>query len=167
LERPAFHHAGEEEIMIDASEAIDLLHRWYVNYDEGRLEGLKELVTDDVVFRSRSETGKHPLEASFRRDVAGAEAALEWTRVHRLESPHPLRHHIINAYVVARRGDEIDLEAYMFVTTVADARPVPMSSGLCRVTVRKTGAVCRLALKEVVLDTLTSIPLQQRKAAIA
>src|SRR5262245_12133791 len=98
--------------MIDGFEAVDALNRWYVLYDEGRLDALDALVTEDTVFRARSETGEHPLEASFRCDVRGAEAALAWTRKHRLESPHPLRHNVTNAYVTARRGDEIDLETY-------------------------------------------------------
>jgi len=151
--------------MIDGFEAVDVLHRWYVNYDEARFDVLEGLVTEDAIFRSRSDTGKHPLESSFRCDVSGAQAALAWTRQHRLESPYPLRHNIANAYLVAQRGDEIDLETYMFVTTVVDGRPYPMSSALCRATVRKVGGTCRLAYKEVVIDTLTSEPLQERKRA--
>jgi SnoaL-like domain len=152
--------------MIDGFEAVDLLHRWYVNYDEGRFDVLEPLVTDDVVFRSRSDTGKHPLEETFRCDVSGAQAALAWTRKHRLESPYPLRHNINNAYVVARRGDEMDLEAYMFVTTVVDGRPFPISTALCTATVREVRGACRLAFKDVVLDTLTSVPLQEIKRVV-
>ena len=152
--------------MIDGFRAVDTLNRWYVNYDEGRFDVLEQLVTDDADFSSRSDTGKHPLEASFRCHVVGRGAALAWTREHRLKSPYPLRHNIMNAYLAATRADEIDLEAYMFVTTIVDGRPYPMSSGLCRVTVRSSGDEYRLAAKHVVLDTLLSVPFRELKREV-
>jgi len=149
--------------MIERFLAVEALHRWYVNYDEGRFEVLEKLVTDDVHFTTRSDTGKHPQEASFRCDARGREAALAWTREHRLASPSPLRHDIANAYVTTTRTSEVDLEAYLFVTTIADGRPLPMSSGLCTVTVRNHGGEYRIARKHVVLDTVTSVPFAERK----
>ena len=153
--------------MIDAFRAVDAFHRWYVNYDEGRLDVLDRLVTDDVVFTGRSDTGNHPLEASIRCDARGRAAALAWTRAHRMESPYPLRHNVANACVTAMRADEVDLEAYMFVTTVTEGRPVPVSSVLCRVTVREVGSEYRIASKHVVVDTRTSIPFADHQPPAA
>jgi hypothetical protein len=156
----------QEVAMIDAFRAVDAFHRWYVNYDEGRLDALERLVTDDVVFTGRSDTGNHPLEASIRCDARGRAAALAWTREHRMESPYPLRHNVANAYTTAIRADEVDLEAYMFVTTVADGRPVPVSSVLCEVTVREVRGEYLIARKHVVVDTRTSIPFADYKAPV-
>jgi hypothetical protein len=153
--------------MIDRFAAVEALHRWYVNYDEGRLDALDRLVTDDVHFTGRSDTGDHPLEASIRCDAVGREAALAWTREHRLVSPYPLRHNIANAHVTATRGDEVDLEAYMFVTTVVDGRPLPMSSVLCRATVRAVRGEYLIAGKHVVVDTRASVPFSEHKSQVA
>jgi hypothetical protein len=153
--------------MIDAFRAVEALHRWYVNYDEGRLDTLEPMLTDDVVFTGRSDTGEHPLEASIRCNAVGREAVLAWTREHRLSSPYPLRHNVANAYVAAIRGDEVDLEAYMFVTTVVDGRPFPMSSVLCRATVRHVRGEYRIAGKHVVIDTRTSVPFAEHKVQVA
>jgi len=151
--------------MMDAFRAVDALHRWYVNYDEGRLDTLGSMLTDDVEFTGRSDTGNHPLEASIRCDAVGREAVLKWTFEHRLASPYPLRHNIANPYVTAIRPHEVDLEAYMFVTTVVDGRPAPASSVLCRATVREVGAEYRIARKHVVVDTRASVPFAEHQAA--
>jgi hypothetical protein len=116
--------------------------------------------------RSRTDTGNHPHEAFIRSDVAGRDAVLAWTREHRMASPHPLRHHLTDLHVSAMRPDEADLEGYLFVTTIAEGRPWPMSSGLFSATVRLARGEYRIARKEVVLDTRTSVPFSERKQEV-
>lgn len=152
--------------MIDTFQAVSALHRWYVNYDEGRLDALEAMLTEDAVTRSRTDTGKHPQEAFIHSDERGRAAVLAWTREHRMSSPYPLRHHLTNLFVSAERADEVDLEGYLLVTTIAEGRPWPMSSGLFYATVRVVGGEYRIARKEVVLDTIRSVPLSEFKREV-
>jgi hypothetical protein len=64
------------------------------------------------------------------------------------------------------RPDGADLEGYLFVTTIADGRPWPMSSGLFSATVRAVDGEYRIARKEVVLDTRASVPFSERKQEV-
>jgi hypothetical protein len=145
--------------LVDRSRAVELLHRWYVSYDESRFRALEQLVTDDAVFVSRTSTGDHPHEAFIRSNNQGRVAVLAWTRQHRLGSPTPLRHHVTNAYTLEEREDEIDLEAYLLVTTTVAGRPAPISGGRCEATVRFVDGVPLLARKVVVLDHRDSVVL--------
>jgi len=83
---------------------------------------------------------------------------MAWTREHRRNSPYPLRHHAANVHVVAERGDEIDLESYLFVTQIVDRTPSTLSSGLVHFTLLRTPDGYRILRKEVVLDSITSAP---------
>jgi hypothetical protein len=145
----------------DRLAAHELIHRWWLNYDEGRLDVLAGLLTEDAHLISRTETGLHPHEAFIRSDSSGRDAAMAWTRDHRRHSPYPLRHHGLNIHVTAERDDELDVESYLFVTQIIERKPSPLSTGLVYFTLRLTPNGYRIARKEVVLDSIESAPFDQ------
>jgi hypothetical protein len=142
----------------DRFAAHELINRWWWNYDEGNLAVLEELLTDDCHTSSRTELGTHPYEEFIRSDSQGRDAVMAWKRDHRKDSPYPLRHHAANVHVVAERGDEIDLESYLFVTQIIDRRPSTLSSGLVHWTLVRTDDGYRVRRQEVVLDSIESAP---------
>jgi len=142
----------------DRLAAHELIHRWWFNYDEGHLDVLTDLLTEDCHLSSRTELGNHPYEEFIKSDSHGRDVAMAWTREHRRNSPYPLRHHAANVHVVAERGDEIDLESYLFVTQIVDRTPSTLSSGLVHFTLLRTAGGYRILRKEVVLDSITSAP---------
>lgn len=145
----------------DRLAAHELIHQWWFNYDEGRLDVCERLLAEDCHLSSRTELGTHPQEEFIRSDSHGREAAMAWTRQHRAHSPYPLRHHAANVHVVVERGDEIDLESYLFVTQIIDRRPSTLSSGLVHFTLVMTPDGYRIRRKEVVLDSIESAPFAQ------
>jgi hypothetical protein len=145
----------------DRLAAHELVHRWWFNYDEGNLDVLAGLVTDDCHLSSRTETGQHPHEEFIRSDSRGRETALAWTKEHRRHSPYPLRHNGLNVHVTAERGDEIDLESYLFVTQIVDRTPSPLSSGLVHWTLVRTPDGYRVRRQDVVLDSIESAPFHE------
>jgi hypothetical protein len=146
--------------------AHELIHRYWCAYDEGHLDVLAQLLTGDCRLASRTETGQHPFEDFIRSDNHGRDAAMAWTRAHRRDSPYPLRHNTTNLHVVAERDDELDLVSYLFVTQTVDRKPSPLSSGIVHWTLRLTDDGYRVRSKEVVLDSIESVPFHQ-VAAIA
>jgi len=144
----------------DRFAAHELIHRWWFNYDEGHLDVLSDLLTDDCHLSSRTELGNHPYEEFIRSDSVGRDAAMAWTREHRQHSPYPLRHHAANVHVVAERDDEIDLESYLFVTQIIDRTPSTLSSGLVHLTLVHTADGYRIRRKDVVLDSIESAPFE-------
>jgi hypothetical protein len=138
--------------------AHELVNRWWFNYDEGHLEVLADLLTDDCHLVSRTELGNHPYEEFIRSDSRGRDTAMAWTAEHRRHSPYPLRHHAANIHVVAERGDELDLESYLFVTQIVDRKPSTLSSGIVHFTLVRTIDGYRIRDKEVVLDSIESAP---------
>jgi hypothetical protein len=145
----------------DRFAAHELIHRWWFNYDEGRMDVLADLLTDDAHLISRTETGLHPHEEFIRSDSIGRDAAMAWTRSHRRDSPYPLRHNALNVHVTAERNDEIDLESYLFVTQIIERKPSSLSSGLVHFTLRLTPHGYCIARKEVVLDSIESAPFHE------
>jgi hypothetical protein len=145
----------------DRFAANELINRWWWNYDEGHLAVLEELLTDDCHTSSRTELGTHPHEEFIRSDSQGRDAVMAWKRDHRKHSPYPLRHHAANVHVVAERGDEIDLESYLFVTQIIDRRPSTLSSGLVHWTLVRTDDGYRVRRQEVVLDSIESAPFHE------
>jgi hypothetical protein len=141
--------------------AHELLHRWWFNYDEGHMDVLAGLLADDAHLSSRTETGQHPFEEFIRSDSIGRDAAMAWTKQHRGDSPYPLRHNALNVHVTGERGDELDLESYLFVTQIVDRSPSPLSSGRVHLTVRLTPDGYRIVRKDVVLDSIESAPFHE------
>ena len=145
----------------DRFAAHELIHQWWFNYDEGHLDVLERLLTDDCHLSSRTELGTHPHEEFIRSDSHGRDAAMAWTKDHRKHSPYPLRHNASNVHVIAERGDEIDLESYLFVTQIIDRRPSTLSSGLVHFTLVRTADGYRIGRKDVVLDSIASAPFHE------
>ncbi|WTW98318.1 nuclear transport factor 2 family protein [Streptomycetaceae bacterium NBC_01309] len=138
--------------------AHQLINRWWINYDEGHLDALGDLMTEDCHTSSRTDTGEHPHEDFIRSDARGREAATTWKKEHRRHSPYPLRHHAANICVTAERGDELDLDSYLFVTQIVDRKPSALSSGIVRWTLTRTGDGYRVRRQEVILDAIESAP---------
>ena len=140
--------------------AHEFVHHWWFNYDEGNLDVLSGLVTEDCHLRSRTETGSHPYEEFIASDNRGAEAAMSWTKDHRRLSPYPLRHQASNVFVASTRGEEIDLKSYLFVTQIIALTPSTLSSGIVHWTLRLTANSYRLLSQDVVLDSIESALFQ-------
>jgi hypothetical protein len=140
--------------------AHEFVNRWWFHYDEGHLEVLAGLLTDDCHLRSRTERGDHPHEQFIASDTRGIAATMAWKQDHRRHSPYPLRHHAANVFVKAERGDELDVESYLFVTQITDRRPATLSSGIVHWTLRMTPNGYRLVSNEVVLDSIESTAFQ-------
>jgi hypothetical protein len=144
----------------DRLAAHEFVHHWWFNYDEGNLKVLSGLVTEDCHLRSRTELGNHPYEKFIASDNRGREAAMSWTKDHRSHSPYPLRHQASNIFVAGVRGEEIDLESYLFVTQIIERTPSTLSSGIVHWTLRLTADGYRLRHHDVVLDSIESIAFQ-------
>jgi hypothetical protein len=147
--------------------AHEFINRYWYSYDEGYLDVLADLLADDCHLSSRTESGQHPFEEFIRSDNHGRGAAMAWTKEHRRDSPYPLRHHAANIHVVAERGDELDLESYLFVTQIIERRPSTLSSGIVHWTLRLTDDGYRLLAKDVVLDSIESAPFHTVDAVAA
>jgi hypothetical protein len=145
----------------DRFAAHEFINRYWFNYDEGHLDVIAGLLTDDCHLSSRTETGQHPHEAFIRSDNHGRDTAMAWTKDHRRHSPYPLRHHAANVHVVAERGDELDLESYLFVTQIIERKPSTLSSGIVHWTLKLTDDGYRVRRKDVVLDSIESAPFDQ------
>jgi hypothetical protein len=138
----------------------ELIHRWWVNYDEGHLEVLRPLLTEDCHTSSRTELGNHPQEEFIRSDCHGRDAVMAWKKDHRGHSPYPLRHHAANVFVIGEHGDEVDVESYLFVTQIVERRPSTLSSGFVHWTLRRTPDGYRVKEQHTVLDSIESEPFQ-------
>jgi hypothetical protein len=148
---------------IDIATVQELVGRWWLNYDEGEFEILTGLLTDDVHFSCRTDTGTTDYEEFVRADIHGRGDVMTWQTEHRLDSPYPLRHNGTNVHVVARRAHEADFRSYIFVTQIVDGVS-NLSTGIVTGTVRREGADLRIAALHVVLDTMTSTPLRDQRA---
>ena len=144
----------------DRFDAHELVARWWFNYDEGNMNVLESLLAEDCHLVSRTETGQHPHEEFIRSDNRGRDSVMAWTKDHRRHSPYPLRHNGVNVHVTAERGDELDLESYLFVTQIVDRKPSPLSSGLVHWTLLRRDVGYVVKRKEVVLDSIESAPFE-------
>lgn len=138
----------------------EFLQRYWFHYDEGHLDVLRTYLADDCHLVSRTELGTHPFENFIASDNVGIDAAMAWTKDHREHSPYPLRHMALNVWVREERGDEVDVESYLFVTQVIDMKPSPLSSGLVHWTLRRVDGEdqgeYQVVSKDVVLDSIES-----------
>jgi hypothetical protein len=148
--------------MHDRLAAQEALSRWWYHYDAGDFDTLPSLLTDDVTFQSRTDTGDHPHEQFISGKTEGRDATYAWQRDHRLASPYPLRHMGVNIHIEGEREDEIDLASYLLVTQIAARSPVTLSTGVVHATMRRDGDGYRIARLEVVLDSIESTPLRDR-----
>jgi len=148
---------------IDIATVQELVGRWWLNYDEGEFEVLTGLLTDDVHFSCRTDTGTTDYEEFVRADFHGRDAVMAWQREHRLDSPYPLRHNGTNVHIVDRRGNEADFSSYIYVTQIEEGVS-NLSTARVDGTVRRDADELRLSALHVVLDTMTSQPLRDQRA---
>jgi len=147
--------------MIDPAAIQDLIGRWWFNYDDGNFKVLEDLLTEDVHFSCRTDSGATDYEEFVRADYTGRDAVMAWQTDHRLNSPYPLRHNGTNVHIVEQRGAEATFASYIFVSQIVGGVS-PLSTGIVNGTVRIDGDGVRIAAFEVVLDTMESKPFNER-----
>lgn len=148
--------------MITAGAVAELLGRWWHHYDEGHFDELAELLTEEVAFRCRTDTGTSPFEEFVRADLTGRDAVMAWQVEHRRASPFPLRHHASNVHLTGGDDETARFSSYILVNQVADGMPALVSSGVVHGTAHVVGGQLRLAELEVVLDTRSSVAFSER-----
>ena len=139
----------------------EVIGRWWCSYDQGDFDAFPGLLTADVRFTCRTDTGETEYEEFVRADVRGRDDVVAWQIDHRRNSPYPLRHNATNVHVVARRDEEADFASYPFVTHVADGI-APLSTAIVTGSVREEHGSARLAGLHIVLDTMRSVVFDER-----
>lgn len=147
--------------MIEPAELQDLLARWWWNYDEGHFDVLRELLCEDAHFTCRTDSGATDYEEFVRADFSGRDEVMAWQTDHRRSSPYPLRHHGTDVHLVARQGDEASFASYLFVTQIIGG-VAPLSTAIVTGRVRREDRGLRIAELDVVLDTMESVPFDER-----
>jgi len=142
---------------IGSAEVQEVIGKWWWNYDQGHFDVLASLLTDDVHFSCRTDTGTTDYEDFVRADVLGVDAVMTWQTEHRINSPYPLRHVGANIHITAQRDDESDFASYIFVTHITAAGVTNLSSAIVHGTVRRVGAAVRISALKVILDTRESV----------
>ena len=146
---------------IDPTAAQQLLARWWFAYDAGRFDELRTLLTDDVHFACRTDTGTTSFEEFVRADSRGRDEVMHWQTEHRLDSPYPLRHHVTNFHLTDGDGEHHRFRHYLVVTQVKDVFPAFVPGGVVEGVVRAEGDGLRIAEVVVILDTMDSVPLRE------
>ena len=147
--------------MIEPAAIQDLVSRWWWNYDEGNFKVLAELLTEDVHFSCRTDSGATDYEEFVRADYRGRDAVMAWQTDHRDHSPYPLRHNGTNVHVVEQRGNEASFSSYIFVSQIVGGVS-PLSTAIVNGAVRVEDDALRISALEVVLDTMESKPFNER-----
>jgi hypothetical protein len=150
--------------VIEPAVIQDLISRWWFNYDEGNFDVLADLLTEDVHFSCRTDTGMTDYEEFVRADHRGRNEVMAWQTDHRRNSPYPLRHHGANVHVTEQRGSEAAFASYIFVSQIVGGVS-PLSTGIVRGTVRTADGELRIAELDVVLDTMESKPFHETARA--
>jgi SnoaL-like domain len=162
-----FGSTGLEASVIALSDVQGLLAHWWYAYDQGDLETVASLLADDISFQCESDTGETAYEDFIRCDRHGRDHVMEWQREHRIASPFPLRHNATNVHLVQEDSDAAEFASYLFVSQIANGGVSPLSSGLVHGTVGLEAGQLRFTSLRVTLDTMTSIPLGEHRAATA
>jgi hypothetical protein len=149
---------------IDVAAVQELIGRWWFDYDEGHFERFPQLLTADVHFTCRTDTGTTDYEEFVRADVRGRAEVVGWQVDHRRNSPYPLRHNGTNVHLVADRDREVDFASYILVTQIVDG-VAPLSTAIVTGTVRNEQGTLRIAALHVVLDTMQSAAFDDRSSS--
>lgn len=144
-----------------AAEVTELLARYWTRYDAGDMDGLGPLLTENARFVTRTDTGMTDYEEFVRSDVTGRDAAVDWQRPHRADSPFPLRHCTLNVVADPDGPDAATFESYLVVTQIQQGKPDPISTAVVRGRVERSDEGLQLAHLEVVLDTAESVPFRE------
>jgi hypothetical protein len=151
---------------IDVASVQQLISRWWFSYDQGDFDELTGLLTDDVHFACRTDSGATDYEEFVRADLQGRDEVMAWQRHHRLDSPYPLRHQATNVHLVATSPGQATFASYLFVTQIAGGVS-NLSSGIVRGGVRAIDGVLHISELDVTLDTTESRPLREVRATDA
>ena len=147
---------------IDPVAAQQLVAHWWSAYDEAEFDVLADLLDDDATFRCRTDTGTTDFEDFVRAEAHGRDQIMKWQTQHRIDSPYPLRHHATNFHLTGADADEAGFRHYLAVTQVQDVFPTPVPGGVVNGAIRRQDdGTLRIADLEVVLDTMTSVPLRE------
>ena len=146
-------------------ELQELISRWWFAYDQGLFDELSLLVTEDVHFTVRTDTGKTDFEAFVTADVHGKVDVMHWQTEHRLDSPSPLRHNGTNVHLTGTRGDDLEFTSYIFVTQIVEGQVSNLSTGIVTGSIRNYGGTLKISSLHVVLDTESSRPLREVRSA--
>lgn len=152
--------------MIEIPQVQALIGRWWFNYDEGNFDELTRLLTDDVHFSCRTDTGQTDYEEFVRADVRGRDTVMKWQRQHRLDSPYPLRHNGTNVHIVDNGEHEATFASYIFVTQILEGVS-NLSTAIVRGAVRDEGGTLLISDLQVILDTSESKPLREVRPEVA
>ena len=143
--------------MIEPAAIQDLVSRWWFNYDEGNFKVLAELLTEDVHFSCRTDSGATDYEEFVRADYRGRNEVMAWQTDHREHSPYPLRHNGTNVHVTHADADSADFRSYIFVTQIVGSQVSNLSTARVTGRVRQENGSLRLSALHVVLDTADSV----------
>ncbi|WP_041813480.1 hypothetical protein [Rhodococcus jostii] len=149
---------GRDESAL-ATQLAQLVGAWWFNYDEWNVEILRGLITDDIAFSSRTDSGETDYEDFVRANLVGADDVMAWQEEHRMNSPYPLRHNGSNLHITGMDGGKAEFASYIFVTKIADGRPLSLSTGTACGTAQITERGLLLRRLDVVLDTTDSVAL--------
>lgn len=141
---------------------MDLVGRWWVEYDEGNVDVWPDLFTADARFTCRTDTGQTAYEEFVRADISGRDDLLRWQTAHRRTSPYPLRHNAANIHVTGRSAASASFRSYIVVTHIVDGKVTPLSTAVVSGAVRRDGDDLALSELHVVLDTKTSVVFSER-----
>jgi SnoaL-like domain len=146
--------------MIAPWEAQELISRWWFAYDQGLFDELNSLVSEDVHFTVRTDTGKTNFEDFVNADVRGKADVMHWQKEHRLDSPSPLRHNGTNVHLAGTRGEDALFQSYIFVTQMVEGQVSNLSSAVVTGSVRREAGELKISSLHVVLDTEPSRTLR-------
>jgi hypothetical protein len=141
-------------------EAQELISRWWFAYDQGLFDELNSLVSEDVHFTVRTDTGKTNFEDFVNADVRGKADVMRWQKEHRLDSPSPLRHNGTNVHLAGTRGEDALFQSYIFVTQMVEGQVSNLSSAVVTGSVRREAGELKISSLHVVLDTEPSRTLR-------
>ena len=119
------------------------------------------MLTGDVHFSCRTDSGATDYEEFVRADYRGRDAVMAWQTDHREHSPYPLRHNGTNVHVVEQRANEATFSSYIFVSQIVGGVS-PLSTAIVNGAVRVEDDALRISALEVVLDTMESKPFNER-----
>ena len=147
--------------MIAPWEVQELISRWWFAYDQGLFDDLNSLLTEDVHFTVRTDTGKTNYEDFVNADVRGKAEVMNWQTEHRLDSPSPLRHNGTNVHLVGANGEDALFQSYIFVTQIVEGQVSNLSTAIVSGSVRSEAGRVKISTLHVVLDTEPSRPLRE------
>ncbi len=151
--------------MIQPSDAVQLLTRWWFAYDNALFDEWPAMWTDDAHFSCRTDTGRTTFEDFVNADLRGRDDLLAWQTDHRLQSPHPLRHHATNVHLVDGEDVTAGFRSYIWVTQIVAGSPSPLSTAIVHGAVALDDGALRIADLNVVLDTEDSTVLAEKQAS--